>query len=275
MASNYLDKTGLALVWTKVKLLLADKVDKVDGKGLSSNDYTAEEKAKLANIEAGAEVNVQPDWNASTGDSAILNKPTIPQATSTAPLMDGTAAVGTSSDFAHGDHVHPSDTTKVDKVAGKGLSTNDFTDALESKLEGVASGAQVNVVETIKVNNSALTVTDKAVNITVPTNTNQLTNGAGYQTASDVTSAINSAIGDLEGIEFEIVQQLPQNGDKGKIYLIANSSSGTNNSYAEYIWLTSSSSYEKIGTTDVDLSDYYNTTNLVAITSGEIDTVCT
>jgi len=58
MASNYLDKTGLALVWTKVKLLLADKVDKVDGKGLSSNDYTAEEKAKLANIEAGAEVNV-------------------------------------------------------------------------------------------------------------------------------------------------------------------------------------------------------------------------
>ena len=33
------------------------KVDKVDGKGLSSNDYTNEEKVKLAGIEAGAQVN--------------------------------------------------------------------------------------------------------------------------------------------------------------------------------------------------------------------------
>jgi len=55
--------------------------------------------------------------------------------------MDGTAAIGTSAKYAKEDHVHPSDTTKVDKVTGKGLSTNDFTDALETKLEGVAAGA--------------------------------------------------------------------------------------------------------------------------------------
>lgn len=36
---------------------LTGKVDKEQGKGLSSNDYTAGEKAKLANIEAGAQVN--------------------------------------------------------------------------------------------------------------------------------------------------------------------------------------------------------------------------
>ena len=36
---------------------------------------------------------------------------------------------------------------KVDKVEGKGLSTNDFTDALETKLEGVASGAQAIIVQ--------------------------------------------------------------------------------------------------------------------------------
>lgn len=34
------------------------KVDKVSGKGLSTNDYTTEEKTKLAGIEAGAQVNV-------------------------------------------------------------------------------------------------------------------------------------------------------------------------------------------------------------------------
>lgn len=61
------------------------------------------------------------------------------------PLMDGTAAVGTSVKYAREDHVHPSDTTKVDKVTGKGLSTNDFTDALETKLNGIAAGAEVNV----------------------------------------------------------------------------------------------------------------------------------
>lgn len=62
-----------------------------------------------------------------------------------APLMDGTAAVGTSIKYAREDHVHPSDTSKVDKEAGKGLSTNDFTTALKDKLDGIEAGAQVNV----------------------------------------------------------------------------------------------------------------------------------
>lgn len=58
------------------------KVDKVTGKGLSTNDYTTEEKEKLAGIATGAEVNVNADWNATSGDAQILNKPTIPTKTS-------------------------------------------------------------------------------------------------------------------------------------------------------------------------------------------------
>jgi len=60
---------------------LNKKVDKVTGKGLSTNDYTNEEKDKLANIAAGAEVNVQADWNEddSSSDAFINNKPVIPQ----------------------------------------------------------------------------------------------------------------------------------------------------------------------------------------------------
>lgn len=57
---------------------------------------------------------------------------------------------------------------KVDKVSGKGLSTNDYTDADQQKLGGIASGAQVNVIETVKVNGAALTPVEKAVDITVP-----------------------------------------------------------------------------------------------------------
>lgn len=61
---------------------LSGKVDKVSGKGLSTNDYTTTEKNKLAGIAAGAEVNVQSDWSQTdtTADDYIKNKPTIPAA---------------------------------------------------------------------------------------------------------------------------------------------------------------------------------------------------
>ena len=47
---------------------LNNKVDKISGKGLSTEDYTTVEKNKLSNIEAGAEVNIQSDWNESDTD---------------------------------------------------------------------------------------------------------------------------------------------------------------------------------------------------------------
>ena len=72
-------------------------------------------------------------------------------------------------------------------------TTASYTSEEASKLSGIDSGAQVNVIETIKVNGTAQTVSSKAVDITVPTNNNQLTNGAGYITginSSDVTTAL-------------------------------------------------------------------------------------
>ncbi|WP_206426605.1 hypothetical protein [Clostridium sp. E02] len=56
---------------------VSEKVDTVEGKGLSTNDYTNSEKNKLAKVAAGAEVNVQADWNESdsTSDAFIKSKP--------------------------------------------------------------------------------------------------------------------------------------------------------------------------------------------------------
>jgi len=51
-----------------------------------TNAFTDAEKTKLGTVSAGAEVNVQSDWNASSGDAQILNKPTIP--TNLADLSD-------------------------------------------------------------------------------------------------------------------------------------------------------------------------------------------
>ena len=87
---NILDKTGLTYFWGKITSALSGKVDKETGKGLSSNDYTSTEKSKLAGIEAGADVNVQSDWNVTdTGaDDYIKNKPT--------PMTQSEATQGTS-----------------------------------------------------------------------------------------------------------------------------------------------------------------------------------
>lgn len=215
---KYLDDNGLTYYHSKVKALLADKVDKVANKGLSTEDYTTAEKTKLSGIAAGAEVNVQSDWNETnaTSDAYIQNKPTIP-------------------------------------------TVNDATLTIQKNGTTVATFTA----------NSATATT---ANISVPTNNNELTNGAGYQTETQVQALIDDALEDITGIDFQVVQTLPATGTKGVIYLVPNSGSGSN-SYDEYIWLTSGNKFEKIGTTDIDLSGYQLSAELIAITNAEIDTI--
>ena len=84
---------------------LAGKVDKETGKGLSSNDFTNEELEKLNGIQAGAEVNVQSDWDQTdtSADDYIKNKPTIPAGAvlypSTGQNTDGAMTQKASSDL--------------------------------------------------------------------------------------------------------------------------------------------------------------------------------
>ena len=162
--------------------------------------------------------------------------------------------------------------TKVDKESGKVLSSNDYTDDEKSKLGNVAAGAQVNKIESIKVNGVVQDIKTKEVDITVPTDNASLANGAGYQKAAEVQAAINEALSGITGIDFQIVSALPATGKKGTIYLRAHSH-GTGDSYDEYIWLPTSSKFEKIGNTDIDLSGYLKKTDMVAITNAEIDTI--
>lgn len=212
---SLIDINLLAYFKTKLDLILAKKVDKVDGKGLSTNDYTTDEKTKLAGIATGAQVNILEgvQVNGATvtptnkianisvptktsdisNDSGFITAEDIPagvQPSSTTPKADGTAATGTETKYARGDHVHPSDNTKVDKVAGKGLSTNDYTTAEKNKLKEVAEGAQVNVIESIKKNGVAINPVEKAVDISVPTKTSDITNDSGFITVADIPAGV-------------------------------------------------------------------------------------
>lgn len=96
-----------------------------------------------------------------------------------------------------------------------------------------------------------------------PVNVSDLINDAGYQTSSDVTAAITSALSGFTSINFEIVSSLPASGANGTIYLVSNSGTG-NNTYDEYVYLTSASRFEKIGTTDIDLSGYLETSKVAS-----------
>lgn len=69
---------------------------------------------------------------------------------------------------------------------------NNYTNQEKTKLAGVANGAQANVIETVKVNNVALTPSEKSVNIPVPTDNQELSNGAGYQNETQVNALIDA-----------------------------------------------------------------------------------
>lgn len=176
---------------------------------------------------------------------------------------------------------------KVDAKSGKGLSTNDYTNVEKQKLSGIASGAQANVIESVKVNGTKIEPSSKAVDVTVPTKISQLTNDSGfqtstqvdsivtgkeYQTQSQVQSLINSAVGNITSIKYQKVTSLPLQGSNGVIYLVAHSH-GTQDIYDEYIWLAETKTYEKIGNTDIDLSAYVKSSELTAITTNDLNTM--
>ena len=86
---------------------------------------------------------------------------------------------------------------------------------------------------------------------TIPTNNNQLENGAGYQTAQQVQDAITSAIGGIGGFEFEIVENLPATGSSNVIYLKLKANGSGDNIYTEYAYINNK--WEVIGDTSVSL----------------------
>lgn len=152
-------KTSLGLD-TFNSAALDTKVDKVAGKGLSSNDYTTAEKTKLAGI-----------TGTNTGDQDLSSYATTTQLATKANAADVVTSLATKANVAdvaisldtkanasdvttslaakaNTADVTTSLATKVDKVTGKELSTNDYTTAEKTKLAaitGTNTGDQVNI----------------------------------------------------------------------------------------------------------------------------------
>ena len=107
------------------------KVDKIEGKSLSTEDYTSNDKTKLEGIEEGAQVNTITSVSGRTGN-IVLSKTDV-----------GLDNIDNTSDLEKPISIATQSALdlKVDKVSGKGLSTNDYTSEEKSKLEGIETEA--------------------------------------------------------------------------------------------------------------------------------------
>ena len=228
--AKYLDENGLLYYNQKLNTKFEGKVDKDGNKVLSDVNFTSAYETKLKGLE---------NYTLPTASAETLGGIKVGAGLQISEQGTLSATGGGTADSVAWENVQDKPTT----IAGYGIS------------DASISGQKVTLGSN---------------SVTVPTNNNQLTNGAGYQTASQVQSAIADAVGDITGFDFQIVDELPGTGQKGVIYLISNSGTGQN-IYDEYIW--TGTAFEKIGTTDVDLSNYWSKTDLVAIQNGEIDSI--
>ncbi len=124
-----------------------------DLSGLNVGNYihlTALEKIKFDSLPntfapVDAEKNVNTDWNAISGDEQLLNKPsTFPPSTHThieADITDLDKYTQSEVDNLLDD--------KVDKIIGKGLSTEDYTTTEKTKLSGIEAGAEINNISDV------------------------------------------------------------------------------------------------------------------------------
>lgn len=201
--ANFLDFQGLQQL---VGLIKEKFVQKESGKGLSTNDYSNEEKQKLSTLK---------NYNVATTEEAGL------------------------------------------------LSTANL-----NKLNAIDEGAEKNVITKIKRNGTLVNVSNKEVDITVPTKYSELVNDKDLVSTTQVKKLISEA----GHMKKEIVSTKPSNGEENVIYLVGPTGSGSN-VYEE--WLYIDGQWEKIGDTNtkVDLTGYLKSDDIKAITTEEINQV--
>ena len=241
MAYEALGKSWGSAMITKIKSALGNKVDKVSGKGLSTNDLTAALKTS---------------YDGAVTDVANLKKVGAEKNTIVGVKVNGTAITPDSS--RNVDISVPTDAQIGSKIEGYGYQTAAQVEKTVTD-KGYQTADQVNTIVTGKGYQTASQV-------------NTAITGKGYQTSQQVQAAINSALGSITGIDIQVVESLPTTGTKGVIYLVAHAH-GDKDNYDEYVWIASSKTYEKIGNTDVDLSGYVKSSEITVLTDKDLETM--
>ena len=176
--------------------------------------------------------------NAWTDTETAVPDKTVEKSTSV-PLMDGTATIGSSNKYAAADHIHPTDTTRASQsdltaletqvqanttAIGNKANQSDLN-ALSNELSAKANSADLATVAT---SGSYNDLSNKPTIPTVPTNVSAFTNDAGYltqhQSLSDYYTKTESdnkfALKFTDVDDIQKVSALPANPDSRTLYLI-------------------------------------------------------
>lgn len=139
-----------------------------------------------------------------------------------------------------------------------------------TKLGGIANGAQVNVIDAITVNGTSVTISGKTAKITVLTSGQVETQilAKGYKTEEEINALIATAVSQAQHLKYAAVDTLPSlsAADLNTMYAVPDGSG----SRTEYMIKPDRSGWDIIGSTTVDLSNYVQKVDLVAVTNAEI-----
>ena len=239
--SEYIGRSWGSALIAKVKEALGGKVDKVTGKGLSTNDLTTE---------------LKKGYDGAVTDVANLKKVGAEKNTIVGIKVNGTAQTPDSNRQV--DISVPTDSDIAQKIEEYGYQT-------ETQVNQIIAGKGYQTAAQVK-------TTVEGYGYQTAAQVNTLITGKGYQTSAQVQDAINESLSGITGIDIQVVESLPTTGKKGVIYLVAHAH-GDKDNYDEYVWVTSKNTYEKIGNTDIDLSGYVQKTDLVELTDKDLATM--
>lgn len=93
-------------------------------------------------------------------------------------------------------------------------------------------------------------------------------NAAGSKAVYDF---VTKAIADISGFHAEIVSELPETGKTNILYLVAKTEAASGDGYDEYLYINGA--WERVGSTDIDLSGYVQASEMHAITNTEITAI--
>lgn len=140
------------------------------------------------------------------------------------------------------------------KQAEQKYATKESVTELSDRVQGLeTTGGQPNVIETVKVNGVAQEVSEKAVNIAVPTKVSELANDSLFQTNSEVAQAIQTAIAKTGHASFKKVDAVPdaETAEDNVMYLVMNSKTKHYDIYAKV-----ENEVVLLDDTTVDLTNY-------------------
>lgn len=133
-------------------------------------------------------------------------------------------------------------------------ATKESVSTLSGRVDTLESaGGQPNVIETVKVNGVAQEVSEKAVDITVPTKVSELNNDSAFQTNTEVAQAIQTAIAKTGHASFKKVDAVPEaeSAEDNVMYLVMNSKTKHYDIYAKV-----ENEVVLLDDTTVDLTNY-------------------